>query len=132
MSFSDWIMGTTHQLLNEKNQAILRGDAEAVARLKKADKQIGRLMQPFNGVARVPENVADKIESLLKENEAALARVLAVRSRARGRAEIIGDFIRNESAVTEEPLRWLEYQNVYRSPSGNRIEQRVAQVRVGP
>lgn len=131
MSFIDWITGTSNQLTNEKHKAILSGDENAIAALKKMDKAIGKLTAAFNGVGRVPPEVTAQVEALIKENAVAISKVSAVAPYEENRTERIGSFIRNEDPVTSQPIDWLEYENVFRSNAGVRIEQRVAQFRVG-
>ncbi len=131
MSFIDWITGTGNQLTNEKHKAILSGDEDAISALKKMDKKIGKLTAAFNGVGRVPPEVTAKVEALIKENAAAISKVTAVAPYEENRTERIGSFIRNETPVTSQSVDWLEYENVFKSNAGVRIEQRVAQFRVG-
>jgi hypothetical protein len=131
MSFIDWITGTANQLTNEKHRAILSGDENAIAALKKMDKKIGKLTAAFNGVGRVPPEVVTKVEALIRENAAAISKVTAVAPYEESRTERIGSFIRNEESVTSQPIDWLEYVNRFKSYTGAPIEQRVAQFRVG-
>lgn len=128
---SDKISGTSNQLHNEKNKALLGGNDDAIAALKKMDNQIGKLMKPFNGVARVPSNVVTQIEDLIKQNAQAITMVNATKPYEESRLERLGNTIRNDEATTEVSVKWLEYENVFTSNSGARIEQRVAQFRVG-
>lgn len=123
---SDAVMGTGHMLLNEKNKAIIDGDKDAVKKLKKMDRAIGKLMKPFNGAARIPDDVADRIEALVKAHARAIESVKATKLRHRGRAEIIGDMLFGDKPVLHEQLTRLEYENVYTSPNGVKIEQRLA------
>ncbi len=131
MSFIDWITGTSNQLTHEKHKAVLSGNEDAIAALKKMDKKIGKLTASFNGVGRVPPEVTARVEALIRENAAAIAKVTAVAPYEENRTERIGSFIRNENPVTSQPVDWLEYENVFKSNAGVRIEQRVAQFRVG-
>ncbi|MDE1151398.1 MAG: hypothetical protein PW788_02580 [Micavibrio sp.] len=132
MSILDSLFGPAGQLGHEKHKAILKGPTDDIARLKKLDKAIGSLMKPFNGVARVPAEVATKIDALIRDNALSISRVVAVRPYEENALESIGTWVRGAQKATEQPLDWLEYENVYRSPNGNRIEQRVAQFKVGP
>lgn len=131
MSMKDWIMGTTHVLLNEKNKAIVDGDKDVVKALKKMDKAIGALIEPFNGVARVPDNVAGEIEKLVKQNARSFTRVAATKLRTRDKSEALGDLLFGDKPVQHESIRWVEYENTYTSPNGNKIEQRLAMAPVG-
>lgn len=131
MSLFDWITGTSNQLTNEKHKAILSGNEDAIAALKKMDKKIGKLTAEFNGVGRVPPEVVAKVETLIKENAVAISKVTAVAPYEENRTERIGSFIRNEEPVTSQPIDWLEYVNKFKSNAGVPIEQRVAQFRVG-
>lgn len=128
---SDAVMGTGHMLLNEKNKAIIDGDKDTVKKLKKMDRAIGKLMKPFNGVARMPDEVANAIEALVKQNARSIEKVQATRLRDRGRAEVIGDMLFGDKPVLHEKLDWLEYESTYTSANGNRIEQRLARVPFG-
>lgn len=128
---SDKINGTTNQLLNEKNRATLSGDEQAIANLKEMDHQIGKLLKPFNGVARVPAEVVTRVEQLIKENSASITRVTATKAYEESRLERLGNAVRGDDGTKEQSIRWLEYENVFTSPTGGRIEQRVAQFRVG-
>ncbi len=127
----DKISGTGNQLTSEKHQAILGGNENAISALKRMDRDIGKLMKPFNGVARVPPNVVENIEQLIKENAEAMTLVTATTAYQEGRAERLGNLLRNDKSTTEVAIKWLEYENVFTSPTGGRIEQRVAQFRVG-
>lgn len=131
-AIGDAISGTSSQLLNEKHQASLTGNEDAISMLKKMDRQVGKLMKPFNGVARVPPDVVMKIEKLIAENAKAMTLVNATQAYEQSRTERLGNFLRNDKGTTAQPIRWLEYENVFTSPTGGRIEQRVAQFRVGP
>lgn len=130
-SLSDAIMGTGHMLLNEKHKAIIDGDKDTVKKLKKMDRAIGKLMKPFNGVARMPDEVANAVEKLVKQNARSIEKVKATRLRERGKAEVIGDMLFGDKAVLHESLDWLEYENTYTSANGNKIEQRLARVPFG-
>lgn len=131
MSIFDWINGTSNQLENEKHKALLGGNEDAIAALKKMDKKIGKLMKPFNGVARVPTEVVDQIETLIKENAKAISMVTATEPYEESRVERLGSFLRNAKNTTEVPIQWLEYENTFKSNSGATVEQRVAQFRLG-
>ena len=130
MSVFDTLLAN-NQLANEKHKARLRGPAADIARLRKMDKAIGSLIAPFNGVARVPEEVTAKIDALVKAHVDCFTRVAATRPYSEGLIETIGTRFRRAQKTTEQPLDWLEYESSYRSRSGARIEQRVAQFRVG-
>jgi len=132
MSIFDSLFGPAGQLGHEKHKAILKGPDADIAKLRKMDKAIGSLMKPFNGVARVPENVTAKIDALIRDNALSISRVVAVRPYEESALESIGTWVRNAQKTTEQPLDWLEYENVYRSANGNPIQQRVAQFKVGP
>ena len=131
MSILQGIFGNASQLNNEKHKAILKGPADHIARLKKMDKAIGKLVEPFNGVARVPENITAKIDALVKENAFSMTQVVAVRPYEENTIEALGSWVRGAQKTTEVPIDWLEYETRYRSPHGNTITQRVAQFRVG-
>lgn len=127
----DKISGTGNQLTNEKHQALLGGNENAISALKRMDRDVGKLMKPFNGVARMPPEVVTRIEQLIKENAEAMTLVTATTAYQEGRAERLGNLLRNDKSTTEVSIKWLEYENVFTSPTGGRIEQRVAQFRVG-
>jgi len=131
MSLLNSILGG-NDLPHEKHKARLKGPAADIARLRKLDKAIGSLIAPFNGVARVPDEVTAKIDTLVKAHQDSFARVAATRPYSENLIETLGSKFRGAAQVTEQPLDWLEYEISYRSRNGNRIEQRVAQVRVGP
>jgi len=130
MSIFD-LLPANNQLAHEKHKARLKGPAADIARLRKMDKTIGSLIAPFNGVARVPEDVTAKIDALVKSHTDCFTRVAATRPYSEGLVETLGSKFRGAKQVTEQPLDWLEYETTYRSRSGARIEQRVAQFRVG-
>lgn len=130
MSVFSAILGG-NDLPNEKHKARLKGPAADIARLRKLDKAIGGLIAPFNGVARVPDDVTAKVEALVRAHQDSFARVAATRPYSENLIESLGSKFRGAAQVTEQPLDWLEYESHYRSRNGNRIEQRVAQVRVG-
>ena len=132
MSILQNIFGNASQLNHEKRKAILKGPAEHIARVKKLDKAIGQLIAPFNGVSRVPENITAKIDAMVKENAFSISKVIAVRPYEENAIEALGTWVRGAAKTTEAPIDWLEYESTYRSPNGNRIDQRVAQFRVGP
>lgn len=130
MTIFDTLLGG-NQLAHEKHKARLKGPAADIARLRKMDKTIGSLIAPFNGVARVPEEVTAKIDALVKAHVDSFARVAATRPYSENLIETLGTKFRGAQKTTEQPLDWLEYESTYRSRSGARIEQRVAQFRVG-
>lgn len=131
MGLIDWFNGTGNQLENEKHKALLGGNEDAISALKKMDKKIGKLMKPFNGVARVPSEVVTQIEQLIKENEKAISLVTATEPYQESRVERLGSFLRNSKEVTEVAIDWLEYENTFKSNTGATVNQRVAQFRVG-
>jgi hypothetical protein len=131
MGLFSFLTGGGNQLVHEKNQAILEGPKDDVARLVALDRQIGKIMGEFNKRARIPAEVANGIEKLLKDAEPSFNRVTAKKPYSEDRVERFGSWIRDTENVTEVDVRWLEYEHVYTSPTGGRIEQRVAQIRVG-
>jgi len=130
MGLFSFITGEGNQLTAEKNRAILEGPKDDVAAIVAIDRQVGKIMREFNKNARIPSEVADKIEKLIKSAEPSFNRVTAKKPYAENRIERLGTWLRDKENVTEVPVKWLEYEHVYTSPTGGRIEQRVAQVRV--
>jgi hypothetical protein len=128
---SDKINGTSNQLHNEKNKVVLEGNEDAISALKKMDTQIGKLMKPFNGVARVPSEVVSQVEDLIKQNAQAITLVKGTKAYEESRLERLGNTLRNDDGTNSVPVKYLEYENVFKSNSGARVEQRVAQVRLG-
>ncbi|HYD17043.1 MAG TPA: hypothetical protein VEF76_01025 [Patescibacteria group bacterium] len=132
MSLWDIITGTTNELSNERHKAVLKGDEKAIAALKSMDKKIGKLTAKFNGIARVPPEVTKQVDDLIRQNAVAMTKVRAFAPYEEDTTERIGSFLRNETPVTEQEIKWLEYVNRFKSPNGAPIEQRVAQFKVGP
>lgn len=131
MGLFSFITGGGNQLVNEKNKVILEGPKDDVAALVALDRQIGKIMGEFNKRSRIPSEVTAGIEKLIKQAEPSFNRVTAKKPYSEDRAERFGSWIRDTENVTEVDVRWVEYEHVYTSPTGGRIEQRVAQVRVG-
>lgn len=131
MGLFSFITGGGNQLVNEKNKVILEGPRDDVAALVALDRQIGKIMGEFNKRSRIPGEVTAGIEKLIKQAEPSFNRVTAKKPYSENRAERLGSWLRDTESVTEVDVRWIEYEHVYTSPTGGRIEQRVAQVRVG-
>lgn len=118
--------GVENQLEFEKSQAVLLGPDRDVIRVRQLDAMIGKLMKPFNGVARVPGKTIAKIEGHIADVSDSLKRVGAYQP---GLAADFSDLFRESRQKT---LVWdLEYIHTFQSPAGETIEQKVAKFRLG-
>jgi hypothetical protein len=131
MSLWQFFFGAGNQLEFERNKAILAGPAEDVKRIRRLDQEIGKLTRAFNGVARVPPEVTQKIDALVKEVEPSFARVIAKKPYEESQVEALGSFLGGRTNVTEVPVEWLEYVIRYPASYGKPVEQRLAQFKVG-
>lgn len=117
-------------LRNATESVMLKGPDEDIRKLKGLDLQIGALMAPFNGVARVPEKVTAEIDRHVKDVEASFKRVAATKIQNVATADF--GLVRVTTAETfGTPVRDIEYVSTYTSPSGGKIDQRLLKARLG-
>ena len=124
------LFGAGNQLHYEKNKAILEGPSEDISRIRELDRQIGKLTEAYNGVARVPEAVTKKIDALAEAVRPCFERVVAKKPYEESSLERVGSWMRSAEPVTEVPVDYLEYVVSYPASYGKPVEQRLAQFKV--
>lgn len=130
MGVWQFLFGAGNQLHYEKNKAILQGPAEDISRIRELDRQIGKLTEGYNGVARVPEAVTKKIDALAESIRPSFERVVAKRPYEESTLERAGGWMRGAEPVTEAPVDFLEYVVSYPASYGQPVEQRLARFKV--
>lgn len=131
MSVFQFLFGAGNQLHHEKNKAILAGPAEDISRIRELDRQIGKLTEAYNGVARVPEAITKQIDAMADAVRPSLERVVAKKPYEENALERVAGWARKAEAVTEVPIDRLEYVITYPASYGKPVEQRLAWFKVG-
>ena len=131
MGVFQFLFGAGNQLHYEKNKAILSGPADDISRIRELDRQIGKLTEGFNGVARVPDVITRQIDALAEAVRPSLERVVAKKPYEESTLERVGGWMRSSEPVTEVPIDRLEYVITYPASYGNPVEQRLAKFKLG-
>ncbi len=118
---------SARQLWFDKEQPFLRGAEHDIAKIRKLDKAIGKILKRFNGVSAVPEKDLKTIEATVDKLYPLFRNVSAWKPYQKNLVEMT----LGKGAGKEIQVRVLEYNNYFTSPSGTEIEQRIAKIRLG-
>jgi hypothetical protein len=120
-----------NQLEFERSKAVIVGPKEDIHRVRCLDSMIHNLTKPFNGAARVPEEVVEKVEAHIEDVSDSLKRIGAYKPP--GIEMEFGDMLVGifNPADPKQPLASLEYENIFLSQHGSEIRQRVAKFDIG-